>query len=48
MKLTAIALASGLALCSNCAFAHALRLKWNVRTHPIYSDAAPPAVLHPK
>ena len=48
MKLTAIALASALALGSTCAFAHTLRHKSNIRTYPMYSDTAPPAVLHPR
>jgi hypothetical protein len=49
MKLAVMALASAFALCSTCAFAHTVRHKSNVRTHPImYGDAAPPAVLHPK
>ena len=49
MKLTAMALASAFALSSTCAFAHTVRHKANVRTHPImYGDATPPAVLHPK
>ena len=48
MKLTAMALASAFALSSTCAFAHTVRHKSNVRIHPMYRDAAPPAVLQPK
>lgn len=48
MKLTAMALASAFALSSTCAFAHTVRHKSNVRTYPMYRDATPPAVLHPK
>jgi hypothetical protein len=48
MKLTAMVLASAFALSSTCAFAHTIRHKSNVRTHPIYRDAAPPVVLPPK
>jgi hypothetical protein len=44
MKLTAMALASAFALSSTCAFAH----KSNVKTHPMYRDAAPSVVSHPK
>jgi hypothetical protein len=39
MKLTAVALAFALALSSTCAFAHTVRHKSNVRTHPIYNAA---------
>ncbi len=46
MKLTAMALASAFALSSTCAFAHAVRHKSNVRTHPMHSDATPSVVLH--
>ena len=48
MKLTAMALAFVFALSSTSAFAHTVRHKSNVRTHPMYGDAAPPAVLYPK
>jgi hypothetical protein len=48
MKLMAIALASAFALSSTCAFAHTVRHKSNVRTHPMSRDAAPPSVLYPK
>jgi uncharacterized protein YgiB involved in biofilm formation len=48
MKLTAMALASALALSGTCAFAHTVRHKSNVRTHPMYRDAAPSVVSHPK
>jgi hypothetical protein len=48
MKLTAMALASAFALSSTCAFAHPVRHKSNVRTHPMYSDAAPSVVSDPK
>ena len=37
MKLTAMALASAFALSSTCAFAHTVRHKSNVKTHPMYS-----------
>jgi hypothetical protein len=47
MKLTAMAMATALALSSTCAFAHTVRHKSNVKTHPMYSDAAPSAVSHP-
>jgi hypothetical protein len=47
MKLAAMALASAFALSSTCAFAHTVRHKSNVRTHPRYSDAAP-SVSQPK
>ena len=45
MKLTAMALAAVFALSSTCAFAHTVRHESNVRTHPMYRDAAR---LHPK
>jgi len=48
MKLMAMALASAFALSSTCAFAHTVRHRSNVRTHPMYSDAAPSVVLRPK
>jgi hypothetical protein len=48
MKLTAMALASAFALSSTCAFAHTVRHGSNVRTHPMYRNAAPSVVLHPK
>jgi hypothetical protein len=48
MKLAAMALASAFALSSTCAFAQTVRHESKVRTHPMYRDAAPPAVLHPK
>jgi hypothetical protein len=48
MKLTAMALASAFALSSTCAFAHTVRHRPNVRTHTMYRDAAPSAVLRPK
>jgi hypothetical protein len=49
MKLMAMALASAFALSSTWAFAHTVRHGSNVRTHhPMYSDAAPSVVLHPK
>jgi len=44
MKFTAIALASVLALSSTFAFAHTVRHKSNVKTHRMYSDAAPSVV----
>jgi hypothetical protein len=44
MKLTAMALASAFALSSTCAFAHTVRHKSNVKTHPAYTDAAPSVV----
>jgi hypothetical protein len=47
MKLTAIALASAFALSSTCVFAHTVRHESNVRTYPMYRDAAPSVVLHP-
>jgi hypothetical protein len=47
MKFTAMALASALALSSTCAFAHTVRHKSNVRTHPMYRDTAS-SVLLPK
>ena len=46
MKLMAMALASAFALSSTWAFAHTVRHRSNVRTHPMY--AAQSVVLHPK
>ena len=48
MQLTAMALASALALSSTCAFAQTVRHEPNVSTHAMYRDAAPPVVLYPK
>ena len=48
MKFTAIALASVLALSSTFAFAHTVRHKSNVKTHPIYRDATSSVVSYPK
>ena len=48
MKLTAMALASAFALSSTSAFAHTVRHKSNVRTYPMYRDAAPSVVLRSK
>jgi hypothetical protein len=48
MKLAAMALASAFALSSTCAFAQTVRHESKVRTHPMYRDAAPPAVLGSK
>jgi hypothetical protein len=48
MKLTAMALASAFALFSTCAFANTVRHDSNVRTHPMYRDAAPSVDLHLK
>jgi hypothetical protein len=48
MKFSAMALATVLALSSTCAFAHTVRHKSNVKTHPMYRDATPSVVLHPK
>ena len=45
MQLTAMALASALALSSTCAFAQTVRHEANVSMH---RDAAPPVVLYPK
>ena len=47
MKLTALAVATAFALSSTCAFAHTVRHGSNVRTHPMYRDAAASVVLHP-
>ena len=44
MKLVATALALAFTLSSTCTFAHTVRHKSKVRTHPMYSDAAPPVV----
>ncbi|SHG67521.1 hypothetical protein SAMN05444169_3616 [Bradyrhizobium erythrophlei] len=41
MKLTAMALACAFALSSTSAFAHTVRHESNVRTPPMYRDAAP-------
>jgi hypothetical protein len=41
MKFTAMALASAFALSSTFAFANTVRHESNVRTHPMYRDAAP-------
>jgi hypothetical protein len=45
-----MALASAFALCGTCAFAHTVRHKSKVATHPMYrySDAAPSVVSQPK
>jgi hypothetical protein len=48
MKLTALALATAFALSSSCAFAHTNRHSSNLKTHPLYSDAARSIVSHPK
>jgi hypothetical protein len=48
MKLTAMALACAFALSSTSAFSNTVRHKSNVRTHPMYTDAAPSVVLRPK
>jgi hypothetical protein len=48
MKLTAMALAAAFALSSSCAFAYTDRHSSNVKTHPVYGDAARPIVSHPK
>jgi hypothetical protein len=48
MKLAAMALATAFALSSSCAFAHTDRHRSKVKTHPLYSDAAPSIVSHPK
>ena len=48
MKPTAIALAAAFALSSTCALAHTVRHESNVRAHPMYGNAAPSVVLHPK
>jgi hypothetical protein len=45
MKLTAMALATAFVLSSTCAFAHTVR---HGRTYPVYGDAAPSVVSHPK
>ena len=46
MKLAAVALA--FTLSSTCAFAHTVRHKSKVETHPMDSDAAPSVVSQPK
>ena len=48
MKFTAMALATAFALSSSCAFAHKDRHSSNVKTRPLYSDAARSIVSHPK
>jgi hypothetical protein len=48
MKLTAMALATAFALSSSCAFAYTDRHSSNVKTRPLYSDAARSIVSHPK
>jgi hypothetical protein len=48
MKLTAIALAAAFALSSSCAFAHTNRHRSNVKSHPLYGDAARSIVSNPK
>jgi hypothetical protein len=48
MKHTAMALVSAFALFSTSAFAHTVHGESNVRTHPMYGDAAPSVVLQPK
>jgi hypothetical protein len=48
MKLMAMALATAFALSSSCAFAHTDRHSSNVKTHPVYGDAARAIVSHPK
>jgi hypothetical protein len=48
MKLAAIALTSAFAISSTCAFAHTVRDNSNVTTHPMYRDAGPSVVSHPK
>ncbi len=48
MKFPAMALAFAFALSSPCAFAHTVRHKSNVKTHPMYRDAAPSVVLRRK
>ena len=48
MKLAAMALTSAFALSSTCAFAHTVRHKSNVKTRPMYSDAAPSVASDPK
>jgi hypothetical protein len=47
MKLMAMALATAFALSSSCAFAHTDLHSSNVKTHPLYSDAARSNVSHP-
>jgi hypothetical protein len=47
MKLTIIALASAITLCSTAAIAHTVRHDSHVRSSPIYRDAAPQVALHP-
>jgi hypothetical protein len=47
MKLAAMLLATAFALSGTCAFAHTVRHESKIRTHPMYSDAAPSVVSHP-
>lgn len=47
MKLTTIALACAVALSSTAAFARTVRHESDVRSYPMYRDAAPSVVLHP-
>jgi hypothetical protein len=48
MRLTAMALAWAFAFSSTYAVAHTVRHGSNVRTHPMYRNAAPSIALHPK
>ena len=48
MKLTTIALAAAFALSGTFAFAHTVRHESSARTYPMYRNAAPSVVLHPK
>ena len=48
MKAAALALASVLAISSTCAFAHAVRDKSSVTTHPTHEGAGSPVVSYPK
>ena len=47
MKLTALALATTLALSGTCGFAHTIPHGSDVRTHTTYRNAAPSVVLQP-
>jgi hypothetical protein len=47
VKLTTIVLASAFALSGTAAIAHPVRHESNVRSYPIYRDAAPSVALHP-
>ena len=47
MKLAAMGLAIAFALSGTCAFACTVRHGSNVRTPPMYGDAAPSVALHP-